>query len=61
MRRDRDEALIDIAAEVVHETDNAWLLYDGSVEEWVPKSVAQDNEDGTFTMPERMAKQKGFI
>jgi hypothetical protein len=53
--------LIDIAAEVRGETDKAWRLYDGSKSEWVPKSQVEQNGDGTFTMPEWMAKDKGFI
>lgn len=28
---------------------------------WLPKSQVQDNMDGTFTMPEWLAKDKGFI
>lgn len=65
--------LIDIAAELRHETDNAYLLWDGREEEevggknkkelrvWVPKSQVEDNGDGTFTMPEWLALEKGFI
>jgi len=65
--------LIDIAAELRHETDNAYLLYDGRSEikkgdtkpselkVWVPKSQVENNEDGTFTMPEWLAMEKGFI
>lgn len=63
--------LIDIAAELRHETDNAYLLYDGREEKtkegmkelrvWVPKSQVENNEDGTFTMPEWLALEKGFI
>jgi len=53
--------LIDIAAEIHAETEKAWMLYDGFRTEWVPKSQVEDNENGTFTMPERLAKDKGFI
>jgi len=53
--------LIDIRAEIKGETDKAWRLYDGARTEWVPKSQAEDNGDGTFTMPEWLAKDKGFI
>lgn len=53
--------LIDISAEVKGETDKAWRLYDGARTEWVPKSQAEQNQDGTFTMPEWLAKDKGFI
>jgi len=53
--------LVDIAAELKGETEKAWRLYDGSRTEWVPKSQAEKNDDGTFTMPEWLAKDKGFI
>lgn len=53
--------LFDMAAEVKVETAKAWLLSDGVKEAWVPKSQAEDNGDGTFTMPEWLAKEKGFV
>jgi hypothetical protein len=65
--------LIDIAAELRHETDAAFLIYDGRSEikkgdttpselrVWVPKSQVEMNDDKTFTMPEWLAKEKGFI
>ena len=53
--------LIDIACEVQAETPKAFLLFDGARGEWVPKSQCQNNGDGTFTMSEWMAGEKGFI
>jgi len=66
--------LIDIAAELRHETNAAYLIYDGRSEikkgetepselrVWVPKSQVEYNEeDKTFTMPEWLALEKGFI
>ncbi len=64
--------LIDIAAELRHETSGAFLLFDGRQQIhkdgrkqdiciWVPKSQVENNEDGTFTMPEWLALDKGFI
>lgn len=53
--------LIDIAAEVKGESEKAFRLYDGARTEWVPKSQVERNDDGTFTMPEWLAKDKGFI
>lgn len=63
--------LVDIAAELCHETDKAYLIYDGRSEIkngvpselriWVPKSAVEHNPDGTFTMPEWLAFEKGFI
>lgn len=53
--------LIEIAAKIRAETEKAYRLYDGKKTEWVPKSQVEDNGDGTFTMPEWLAEEKGFI
>jgi hypothetical protein len=53
--------LIDIAAELRHETPRAFLIFDGSVKIWLPKEMVEHNNDGTFTMPEWLAKDKGLI
>lgn len=53
--------LVDISAEVKGETDKAWKLFDGATAEWVPKSQVEDNRDGTYAMPQWLAKDKGFI
>lgn len=61
MKLTSDSKLIEIAAEIRHETDGAFLLDDGSGKpQWVPKSQVEDNEDGTFTMPTWLAREKGF-
>jgi hypothetical protein len=43
------------------ETEKAFRIYDGKTTEWVPKSQVEKNSDGTFTMPEWLAQDKGFI
>ena len=65
--------LINISAELRHETNSAYLLFDGRTEikkgetkpseirVWVPKSQVENNNDNTFTMPEWLALDKGFI
>ncbi len=65
--------LIDISAVIRHETDSAYLLYDGRSEikkddtvpselrVWVPKSQVEYDGIKTFTMPEWLALEKGFI
>ena len=53
--------LVEIAAEIRGETAKAYRLYDGAKSEWVPKQFVEDNNDGTFTMPEWLAQEKGFI
>lgn len=53
--------LTDVTADIEIETEKAWRLNDGKTAEWVPKSQVENNHDGTFTMPEWLAKDKGFI
>ena len=53
--------LIDLAVQLRNETEKAYLLFDGVREAWVPKSQVELNEDGTATMPEWLAMDKGFI
>lgn len=53
--------LFDVAAEIRAETEKAWLLHDGTHEAWVPKSQVENNRDGTFTMPMRLAIEKEFV
>lgn len=55
------ERLTDIAGELRGETPKAFRIFDGKTTEWVPKTLVEKNEDGTFTMPEWLAKDKGFI
>jgi hypothetical protein len=55
------EKVIDISAELIAETKLAFLLFDGAKEAWVPKSQVENNGNGTYTMPEWLAKDKGFI
>jgi hypothetical protein len=57
----RAPKLIEISAEKRSETEKAFRLFDGIKTEWVPKSHVEENCDGTFTMPEWLAKEKGFI
>jgi hypothetical protein len=56
-----DPRLCDISGEKRAETDHAILIFDGARTAWVPKSKVEDNGDGTFTMPEWLAKDKEFI
>jgi hypothetical protein len=57
----KSEQLADYAADIVGETDLAYRLFDGVVKEWFPKSQVENNGDGTFTMPEWLAIEKGFV
>lgn len=55
--------LVTFEATVVHQTDAAVLLESAETgkQEWAPKSVAEVYDDGTVTMPESMAIEKGLI
>lgn len=54
---------IEISGEIVdrHPAGKAVKFFDGTRTEWVPVSQLTDNGDGTFSMPEWLAKDKGFI
>lgn len=60
--------LVDIACEVRKETDKGIAIWDGEEKPdgselwtWLPKSAVEVNDDGTVTMPEWLAKEKGLI
>lgn len=57
----RNHEIIEISAQMKRETENAVLLFDGAIEAWIPKSQVEDNGDGTFSMPEWLAMDKGFL
>lgn len=63
--------LTDIACKVVMERDKSIAVADGTTEQhegrerekwfWLPKSQVEVNDDGTVTMPEWLAKERGLI
>lgn len=58
----RNHDIIEIAAIVCHETDNAILIDDGGVEKtWLPKSMVEVHDDGTISLPEWLAMEKELI
>lgn len=68
MKKDHD--LVDVdAVELRRETEKAYGLSQGEIDPktnkeiliWVPKSQVEKNDDGTFTMPEWLALDKGLI
>ncbi len=58
---------VEICVEIKHKTPAAFLASDGTREEWLPKSQIKTDPDcmvgksTTITMPEWLAKAKGFI
>ena len=47
--------------EVRHKTEKAVLLKQGTKTVWVPSQFVEINDDGTLTMPEWLALDKGLI
>ncbi len=57
----REDKVVDLVATFVRETSKAECWNIDDVEHWFPKSVLQDNEDGTITVPYAIAYEKGCI
>lgn len=56
-----ESKLTDIEGELRGETDKAYRIYDGKTAQWVAKSLVERNDDGTWTMPVWLAREKGFV
>ena len=60
MKKNHD--IIEIAGELRHETDKAYLLFDGDKEVWIAKSLGEwDSHSKTMQMPEWVAMEKGLV
>lgn len=70
----KEDKLVDIDADLVHETmphhedEGAFCVkidedtfHEEAKRFWLPKSQVQNNNDGTFTMPEWLAIEKGLV
>lgn len=53
--------LVDLDLTLIHETDGAYLLSNGTNKAWVPKAAVEKNDDGTFTMPQALAEDKELV
>lgn len=57
--------LIDVACDLVYETDGAYLVRDGDRKVWIPKAcsewAAERGRFGTLTLPEGVAVDKELI
>ena len=58
--------MVEIACQVIMETERAYQIDDGATKCWVPKSQVEWHPDdakgnGTMVMPEFIAKEKGLI
>lgn len=52
--------MIEIACEIVHETDRAVLVNDGDIEVWLPLSQVEVT-DASVLLPEWLAEERGLI
>lgn len=64
----RDEAMAEVDAGLLHQTEKAFLLDTGRTDGdgkpigvWVSKSKAREVAPGTYEMPEWIAKKEGLI
>ena len=58
----KNHDIIEIAGELRHETDKAYLLFDGDKEVWIAKGLGEwDEHSKTMQMPEWLALDKGLI
>jgi len=60
-RRHSESEIVEIEADLVHETPRAYLVSDGDRECWLPKSLTQYDGHGTFAIPEWLAMREGLI
>ena len=72
MPTDRDDKLVDVECVVRMRREKAIAVADGTMLDkgtrherekyfWLPLSQCQENDDGTVTMPEWLALEKGLI
>lgn len=47
--------------EILHETEKAFLVTNHKTKAWLPKSAVEFDGAHTFTMPDRLAYEKGLI
>lgn len=59
--------LFDFAATLKHEShpgdldQDAYLVNDGDKDYWLPKKLTENNGDGTLTISEGLAIEKGIV
>ncbi len=63
MRRAGESDLVEVIGVVGEDSSSgkAVSFFDGSTLKWLPKGLVEDNGDGTATMPEWLAREKGLI
>lgn len=58
--------IVEIKVGLIHQTPNAWLVDDGDVEVWIPKSQGEldlnaDNKTYTLICRQKLAEEKGLV
>lgn len=61
MTRRANHDLVDISGEIRAHTEKGLQFFDGDKTVWLPRSQIEVNDDGTITMPEWLAIEKGLI
>lgn len=56
----RDQELFEFSGELRHETDAAFLIFDGAREVWCPKSITEVIQEDMFSVPEWFAIKEGL-
>ena len=58
----KNHTIIEIAGELRHEREKAYLFFDGSKEVWLAKALCDwSEEEKVMQMPEWVAYEKGLI
>jgi hypothetical protein len=60
MRRANHD-LVDVPCDIQAQTEKAIQVSDGKTVAWLPRSQIEINGDGTVTMPEWLALERGLI
>lgn len=65
MTEARRSDIVDITADLRHETEAAWLVFDGARQAWLPKSMVElEIVRGSLceiALPEWLAREKALI
>jgi hypothetical protein len=62
MKKAQGNDLLEIAGQIISETEKAYKFFDGKTFEWIPKSQCEwDSIEKVMTMPSWLAYEKGFI
>jgi valyl-tRNA synthetase len=56
----KQQEMVEVFAEIETETEKALKLSDGVKTEWVPKSMVKLLAEGLYSMPDWLARKKGF-